>query len=333
MSLFLDRENIQSNLWDYYPSISISKIAKNNEYLNENLRSSTNSINTTFEDDEEECGNAFSKIFNSSKNDSNIDENDNDNANEEKTIHFQTKTEESNTRTKDSNPQNIIFKVVRNKNISSKKNKEKRKKGRMSMVNRPLYQPKHDKKSTDNIISKIKRHFVRSTLNYINKKYNEFLSTKITEKKRILLMKIIPNSYKVYSRKANQKFLNLYLYQLFSQDLSDRITEYSKDYNRKQIKFLYEKNEAKEVIEIMNLTVKEMYEIYISNKIPEYNLEKDLNYIIKEKDQENSEEEGNKYTEENEKEIIEYKSKVKIIAENLIYFLNKEGKRVSTCKI
>ena len=88
------------------------------------------------------------------------------------------------------------------------RSRKKRKKGRMSMVNRPLYQPKHDKKSTDNIISKIKRHFVRSTLNYINKKYNEFLSTKITEKKRILLMKIIPNSYKVYSRKANQKFLN-----------------------------------------------------------------------------------------------------------------------------
>ena len=31
MSLFLDRENIQSNLWDYYPSISISEMAKNNE--------------------------------------------------------------------------------------------------------------------------------------------------------------------------------------------------------------------------------------------------------------------------------------------------------------
>ena len=125
MSLFLDRENIQSNLWDYYPSISISEMAKNNEYLNENLRSSTNSINTTFEDDEEECGNAFSKIFNSSKNDSNIDENDNDNVNEEKIIHFQTKTEESNTRTKETIPQNIIFKVIRNKSISSKKKKGK----------------------------------------------------------------------------------------------------------------------------------------------------------------------------------------------------------------
>ena len=333
MSLFLDSENIQSNLWDYYPSISISEMAKNNEYLNENLRSSTNSINTTCEDDDEEYGNAFSKIFDSSKNDSNIDENDNDNVNEYNMIYSQTKTEESITKTKETNPQNIIFKVIRNKKISSKKNKEKRKKGRMSMINRPSYQPKHDKKSTDNIISKIKRHFVRSTLNSLNEKYNEFLSKKKKEKKRTLLMKIIPNSYKVYSRKANQKFLNMYLYQLFSQDLSDRITEYSKDYNRKQIKFLYEKNEAKEVIEIMNLTVKEMYEIYISNKIPEYNLEKDLNNIIKEKDQETSEEEGNKYSEEKEKEIIEYKNKVKNIAENLIYFLNKEGKRVSNCKI
>ena len=318
MSLYLDIDNYQSNIWDYYPTISIPEIVKNNEYLNENIQCNNNSTNATFqeeEDEDDEFGNAYSKSFGSSKNNSNID-NDND---EEKIHYSERKTEENSTEKKDIKTKNTVFKIIKTKKIFTIKPKEERKKGRLSIGNRPLYQPKHDKKSTDNIISKIKRHFVRSTLNYINKKYNEFLSKKKTENKRTLLKKIIPNSYKEYSRKANQKFLNLYLYQLFSQDLSNRITEYSKDYNRKQIKLLYEENKAKEVIEIMNLTVKEIYEIYISNRISGFNLKNDLNNIIKEK----GKEEKNDWTGNGN---TEYKNKVKNIAENLVYFLSREGK-------
>ena len=318
MSLYLDIDNYQSNIWDYYPTISIPEIVKNNEYLNENIQCNNNSTNATFqeeEDEDDEFGKAYSKSFGSSKNNSNID-NDND---EEKIHYSERKTEENSTEKKDIKTKNAVFKIIKTKKIFTIKPKEERKKGRLSIGNRPLYQPKHDKKSTDNIISKIKRHFVRSTLNYINKKYNEFLSKKKTENKRTLLKKIIPNSYKVYSRKENQKFLNLYLYQLFSQDLSNRITEYSKDYNRKQIKLLYEENKAKEVIEIMNLTVKEIYEIYISNRISGFNLKNDLNNIIKEKGKEEKNDcNGNGNT--------EYKNKVKNIAENLVYFLSREGK-------
>lgn len=318
MSLYLDIDNYQSNIWDYYPTISIPEIVKNNEYLNENIQCNNNSTNATFqeeEDEDDEFGNAYSKSFGSSKNNSNIDS-DND---EDKIHYSERKTEENSTEKKDIKTKNTVFKIIKTKKIFTVKPKEERKKGRLSIGNRPLYQPKHDKKSTDNIISKIKRHFVRSTLNYINKKYNEFLSKKKKENKRTLLKKIIPNSYKEYSRKANQKFLNLYLYQLFSQDLSNRITEYSKDYNRKQIKLLYEENQAKEVIEIMNLTVKEMYEIYISSRISGFNLKNDLNNIIKEKDKEEKNGcHGNGNT--------EYKNKVKNIAENLVHFLSREGK-------
>ena len=318
MSLYLDIDNYQSNIWDYYPTISIPEIVKNNEYLNENIQCNNNSTNATFqeeEDEDDEFGNAYSKSFGSSKNNSNIDS-DND---EDKIHYSQRKTEENSTEKKDIKTKNTVFKIIKTKKIFTIKPKEERKKGRLSIGNRPLYQPKHDKKSTDNIISKIKRHFVRSTLNYINKKYNEFLSKKKTENKRTLLKKIIPNSYKVYSRKENQKFLNLYLYQLFSQDLSNRIKEYSKDYNRKQIKLLYEENKAKEVIEIMNLTVKEIYEIYISNRISGFNLKNDLNNIIKEKDKEEK-------NDCNGRGNTEYKNKVKNIAENLVHFLSREGK-------
>lgn len=192
-------------------------------------------------------------------------------------------------------------------------------KGRLSKKNgRPSYKIKHTKSSRDDITSKIKRLFVKKTIKYINKKYNGFLLKK-KKKKRDLLKKISPEIYRIYSTKDNQHFFNLYLYQLFSQDLSDKITQYSKDYNRKQIKLLYEENKAKEVIEIMNLTVKEIYEIYISNRISGFNLKNDLNNIIKEKGKEEKNDcNGNGNT--------EYKNKVKNIAENLVYFLSREGK-------
>ena len=186
-------------------------------------------------------------------------------------------------------------------------------KGRLSKkIGRPSYKIKHSKSSRDDIISKIKRLFVKNTNNYINKKYNGFLLKK-KKKKRVLLKKISPEIYRIYSTKDNQHFFNLYLYQLFSQDLSDKITQYSKDYNRKRIKSLYEKNEAKEIIEILNLTVKEMYQIYISNSIPDYNLENDLENLIKEDE------------EESEEDRARYKNKVKEIANDLINFVFRKA--------
>jgi hypothetical protein len=180
---------------------------------------------------------------------------------------------------------------------------------------------KHDKFSRDDIISKIKRLFIKATRNYINKKYNEFLLSK-NKKKKILLMKIIPKVYKNYSLKDNQHFFNLNLYQLFSENLSKKIKEFSEDYNRKQIKSLYKNNEAKEIINILNLTVKEMYEIYISNQIPEYNFENDLSNIIKEEDDEENEEiKDEDKKDEQEEDKDKYKNKVKDIANNLVEFI------------
>ena len=297
---------------DYFesPDLLTNSIPKIDN-IQENIQSNNkNTVSQYIDEDDKSDEKYYKDFFENISNNSKFFNSNND----DEQIYYQTKKTEANTQPINKKQKKQIFDIKKIERIFSIKKTEKngRKKGRLSLGNHPLYQPKHDKYFKDNIILKIKRYFVNSTLNYINKKYNEYLSIK-KKKNRPLLKKIITDFYKVYSTEANQGFLNLYIYQLFSKDLSDKITKFSKDYNRKQIKLLYEKNKAKEVIEIMNFKVKEMYEIYISNKVFDYNFERDLIAIIKEKDEEIKGEEKNKY-----------KSKVKDIANNLINFINRK---------
>ena len=288
--------------------------------------------------------------FSSNKDESNGDNNDDDHD----SIYF-TKT---NFKTE---PKKKFFEFKKVKKVFSIQKKEKigRKKGRLPLNHRPLNTPKHNRNSLDNIATKIKVHFVKKTLKYINKKYNEFLLQK-NRKKKTLLMNIKPNSYNKFSKKANKEFLRLNIQQLFSADLTSRITGFQKDYNRTQIKSLFEKNEATEVINIMNSSVKEMYENYSSNKIADYNLESDLKAIsginkeiesnddkqeepgsnndeeFEEEEDEKGEEneggidEGSENDEENgkgEREGKKYKDKYKDVAEKLIDLLEGKIKR------
>ena len=295
--------------------------------------------------------------FSSNKDESNGDNNDDDHD----SIYF-TKT---NFKTE---PKKKFFEFKKVKKVFSIQKKEKigRKKGRLPLNHRPLNTPKHNRNSLDNIATKIKVHFVKKTLKYINKKYNEFLLQK-NRKKKTLLMNIKPNSYNKFSKKANKEFLRLNIQQLFSADLTSRITGFQKDYNRTQIKSLFEKNEATEVINIMNSSVKEMYENYSSNKIADYNLESDLKAISGinkevesndekqedpgsnndeefEEEEEDDEKDGEEGEEENEegieegsenddkeakgeKEETDYKDKYKDVAEKLIVLLEGKIKR------
>ena len=139
-------------------------------------------------------------------------------------------------------------------------------------------------------------------------------------------MNIKPDSYKKFSKKANQNFINLKIHQLFSADLTNRIREFPKDYNRTQIKSLFKKNEATEVIEIMNSSVKEIYKIYRSNKIKDYNLESDLKETT-EKNGKEKEHDSNSNEEIEEEEGKEYEDKYKNTAEKLIDLLNGKIKR------
>ena len=52
--------------------------------------------------------------------------------------------------------------------------KKAKKQGRRKLGKIYSNEPRHDKFSKDNIIKKIMNHFIQSTLNYINEKYNEF---------------------------------------------------------------------------------------------------------------------------------------------------------------
>jgi hypothetical protein len=264
--------------------------------------------------------------YSNNKYDSNSEYNDDDNS------RFYTKTNTAPKKKK-------IFQLKKVQRIFSirKRDRNERKKGRLPLNRRPLNIPKHNKNSLDNIATKIKAHFVKKTLKYVNKKFNEFL-LRNNRKKKTLLKNIKPDSYKKFSKKANQNFINLKIHQLFSADLTNRIREFPKYYNRTQIKSLFEKNEAIEVIEIMNSSVKEMYEIYSSNKITDYNLESDLKETAekngKEKEHDsNSNEEGidegseNEEEEKGEEEGKDYKDKYKDVAEKLIDLLDGKIKR------
>ena len=161
------------------------------------------------------------------------------------------------------------------------------------------YEAVHTKYRQDNIIQKIKIHFINSTMDLINREYNEYLN--IDSKKR-LLQKIKPNFTKIWTKKGNQKFLEKKLKDVFSEELSERCSTFhdKKNYNKEQIEKLYEKNKAKNVINILDKSLKEMYRIYImeNNGMKEYNLKYDLIQI----EQKN----GKEYAQEYNKKAMDF---------------------------
>ena len=161
------------------------------------------------------------------------------------------------------------------------------------------YEAVHTKYRQDNIIQKIKIHFINSTMDLINRKYNEYLN--IDSKKR-LLQKIKPNFTKIWRKKGNLEFLEKKLKDVFSEELSERCSTFhdKKNYNKEQIEKLYEKNKAKNVINILDKSLKEMYRIYImeNNGMKEYNLKYDLIQI----EQKN----GKEYAQEYNKKAMDF---------------------------
>ena len=144
------------------------------------------------------------------------------------------------------------------------------------------YEAVHTKYRQDNIIQKIKIHFINS--------------------KKRLLQKIKPNFTKIWRKKGNQEFLEKKLKDVFSEELSERCSTFhdKKNYNKEQIEKLYEKNKAKNVINILDKSLKEMYRIYImeNNGMKEYNLKYDLIQI----EQKN----GKEYAQEYNKKAMDF---------------------------
>lgn len=158
------------------------------------------------------------------------------------------------------------------------KTKKAKKQGRRKLGKIYSNEPRHDKFSKDNIIKKIINHFIQNTLNYINKKYNEFLKNN-NRRSQPLLHKIINTTSKFITKKKISKLFKAKARDLFTMDISKRCSRSNPKDNIKRIEKLYSQNEAIEVMEILNKSLSELYGEYMNNKIPEYSFENDFNLI------------------------------------------------------
>ena len=156
--------------------------------------------------------------------------------------------------------------------------KKAKKQGRRKLGKIYSNEPRHDKFSKDNIIKKIINHFIQSTLNYINEKYNEFLKNN-NRRSQPLLHKIINTTSKFVTKKKISKLFKAKARDLFTMDISKRCSRSNPKDNITRIEKLYSQNEAVEVMEILNKSLSELYGEYMNNKIPKYSFENDLNLI------------------------------------------------------
>ena len=156
--------------------------------------------------------------------------------------------------------------------------KKAKKQGRRKLGKIYSNEPRHDKFSKDNIIKKIINHFIQSTLNYINEKYNEFLKNN-NRRSQPLLHKIINTTSKFVTKKKISKLFKAKARDLFTMDISKRCSRSNPKDNINRIEKLYSQNEAVEVMEILNKSLNELYGEYMNNKIPKYSFENDLNLI------------------------------------------------------
>ena len=165
---------------------------------------------------------------------------------------------------------------IENKQIF--KIKKAKKQGRRKLGKIYSNEPRHDKFSKDNIIKKIINHFIQSTLNYINEKYNEFLKNN-NRRSQPLLHKIINTTSKFVTKKKISKLFKAKARDLFTMDISKRCSRSNPKDNINRIQKLYSQNEAVEVMEILNKSLSELYGEYMNNKIPKYSFQNDLNLI------------------------------------------------------
>ena len=156
--------------------------------------------------------------------------------------------------------------------------KKAKKQGRRKLGKIYSNEPRHDKFSKDNIIKKIINHFIQSTLNYINEKYNEFLKNN-NRRSQPLLHKIINTTSKFVTKKKISKLFKAKARDLFTMDISKRCSRSNPKDNINRIEKLYSQNQAIEVMQILNKSLSELYGEYMNNKIPEYSFENDLNLI------------------------------------------------------
>ena len=191
--------------------------------------------------------------------------------------------------------------------------KKKKNMGRRKREKKYKTKASHNKFNKDNIVRKIKIHFLNAGIKYINKKYNEFQKLKLKRTNQKFLQKLEQKYTDYLTKKEEKIFLSKKLNEILSDTVSKRCKNHNKDYNKKNIKKLINNGEPKNLIEFLDKTIEDVYRIYISkekDKIPEFNLENDLTLI-----EEDINEKGENY-----------KIKYKEYALDLISILNEPGK-------
>ena len=177
--------------------------------------------------------------------------------------------------------QNLFKITIEKKDESEFTNKGRRKKDK-------FYPPKsdknivHDKFWNDNIIQKIKIHFLKEARIYVNSEYKKYFKKKYPKGKYRKLIKMTERNYENYlNNKNKQAFLLIKLSDILSGKVSNRYSnEIDKiNYNKKNIEKLIEEGEPKNLVDFISKTMEDTYEIYIregEDKIQEFNFENDL---------------------------------------------------------
>jgi hypothetical protein len=224
-----------------------------------------------------------------------------------------------------------------------------KKKGRLTNIKKEVMKGKHNKFTEDNLIRKIKGHFINILLKYIN-----YIYEKTTNTKRKLLQKINPTQSKEIKRDSNLKWFNSTLRQVFSVSLSSKCKNYATgnnvSYNKMNIDKLYKENKENknkniEIIKILDTTIKEMYTKYINGEKFDgftnlYEKKEELKQKMENDANDNSENTQNNI-DENEKElnqrgkkeqdcnkIREYLEKYLSVAQKLEQiFIDKKGRK------
>ena len=209
--------------------------------------------------------------------------------------------------------QNLFKITIEKKDENEFTNKGRRKKDKL-YPNESVKKLVHDKFQDDNIIQKIKIHFLNAARQYVNSEYKKYFQKIYPRAKYQELIKMMERNYEKYLNNENKKvFLLLKLSDILSGKVSNRYSnEVDKEhYNKKNIEKLMEEGEPKHLVDFINKTVEDAYEIYIreeADKIPEFNIENDLSKIQDEKNEKGE----------------SYKAKYKIIAKEFLKIINNK---------
>lgn len=148
--------------------------------------------------------------------------------------------------------------------IEKGKKRNKKKKGRINNEDAKIYSGKHNKFSEDNLIKKVKVHFVESCFNYLNYSYQ--IST--NHENKVLLYKINSEETIKTNKTDILKWFDKKLKDIFSHKNSKRCSTKEEFHNKNEIQKIYDE-ENEEMIAIFEKKVRDMYKSFIENEFIE----------------------------------------------------------------